>query len=337
MVKDMRYIIKKIIIGVGIALAIMFIKTNVFAMETKSLNPSALAYTNSGGNGVSIRNFGYYQKYGSTWSYWGMTNQGNEVPGGTLINNIYWYVPNSNKINDGSYDLSFLMRLAGLYSDYSSPYNIWLVDLLNNNIYSCYNYTNNGNTNTPSTLEAIFEYVNVTCPNVTIKGDFRLYVGWAFSTNTSYTEWGISPITAVPSGSSDLVNAINSGTQATQQQTETITDSSIDNSKAENDISNMQSKIASNGTITQLLTLPITLYQAILNSVNGSCSPYSLGSLLGYNLTLPCINLQSYLGSTIWGIIDMVCSGLFILVFRKKMVDIFNHMTSLNDRGNELE
>ena len=116
---------------------------------------------------------------------------------------------------------------------------------------------------------------------------------------------------------------------------DTLNNSSTDDPN--NDVNNMNSKVASNNSITQLLTLPITLFQNVLNNINGSCSSYNLGSLFGTSLTLPCINLESILGSTLWGVIDVLISGLFILSFRKKMVDIFNHMSSLNDRGNELE
>lgn len=133
---------------------------------------------------------------------------------------------------------------------------------------------------------------------------------------------------------------INDQTGILEQQERTndlIEDDSIDDNKTSSDINTMNSKIASNNAITQLLTLPITLYQSILNSANGSCSSISLGSLYNHSLNLPCINLQNLLGSTLYGIIDILISGLFILSFRKKMVDIFNHMTSLNDRGNELE
>lgn len=122
-----------------------------------------------------------------------------------------------------------------------------------------------------------------------------------------------------------------------QKTNDLIEDSTIDNNKTSSDIDTMKNKVASNGSITQLLTLPITLYQSILNATSGSCSAINLGSLYNHSLSLPCINLSNLLGSTLYNIIDILCSGLFILAFRKKMVDIFNHMTSLNDRGNELE
>lgn len=122
-----------------------------------------------------------------------------------------------------------------------------------------------------------------------------------------------------------------------QRTNDILEDDSIDDNNTSSSISSMNNHNASNNSITQLLTLPITLYQSILNSTSGSCSTINLGSLYNHSLSLPCINLQNVLGSTLYGIIDILISGLFILSFRKKMVDIFNHMTSLNDRGNELE
>ena len=116
---------------------------------------------------------------------------------------------------------------------------------------------------------------------------------------------------------------------------DTLKDSSVDDPNG--DINSMKGKLASNGVITQLLTLPVTLYQSVLNNINGSCSTFNLGSLWGHNLSLPCIQPENYLGSSLWGVIDILCCGLFILSFRKRMVDIFNHMSSLKDGGNELE
>lgn len=124
-------------------------------------------------------------------------------------------------------------------------------------------------------------------------------------------------------------------TEEQKKTNDTLTDATTDDPSS--DISAMNGKIATNNSISQLLTLPIQLYQNILNSVSGSCSSFSLGSLFNHSLTFPCINLKSLLGSTLFNIIDILISGLFILSFRKKIVDIFNHMTSLNDRGNELE
>ena len=151
---------------------------------------------------------------------------------------------------------------------------------------------------------------------------------------TSFIRFSINKVSDEPQ-----FNVCRNGNQSIVDSQQDINNSLNDSSVSDpnSDISNMSQKVASNNSITQLLTLPITLFQNVLNNINGSCSSYNLGSLYGHNLTLPCINLESILGSTLWSIIDILISGLFILSFRKKMVDIFNHMSSLNDRGNELE
>lgn len=92
-----------------------------------------------------------------------------------------------------------------------------------------------------------------------------------------------------------------------------------------------QSSSAQNGTITNLITLPITLYTSILNNINGTCSSFSLGSLYGSSLTMTCIQPSQYLGSTLWGVIDMLFSGFFIFVISKKMIKVFNNMSMLKE------
>lgn len=86
-----------------------------------------------------------------------------------------------------------------------------------------------------------------------------------------------------------------------------------------------------NSTITQLITLPITLYTAILNNVNGTCSPFNLGSLFGEDLILPCINISQYLGSSLWTMIDIIISGFAVYGISKKMIKIFNNFSSLRE------
>lgn len=171
----------------------------------------------------------------------------------------------------------------------------------------------------PGGLTGVIIGLRSTVPNF----QFRYYIGdiMTFSSNNQQV---IADNTAKTKHSIDETN-------------NTLKDDNVDSSKTNDTINNIKHKLASNGSITQLLTLPITLYQSILNSLSGSCSSISLGTLYNHKLDLPCINLQDLLGSTLYNIIDILCCGLFILSFRKKMVDIFNHMSSLNDRGNEVE
>lgn len=99
-----------------------------------------------------------------------------------------------------------------------------------------------------------------------------------------------------------------------------------------NDINNEN---ITNPVISQLILMPITFLQAFLNGFNGQCSNYNLGSLYGTNLVLPCINIQSFLGSTLWDIIDYLVSGMLIFAISKKFVNIFDDLTNL--RTNQID
>ena len=115
----------------------------------------------------------------------------------------------------------------------------------------------------------------------------------------------------------------------------TLTDSNIDSPSSS--LNGLNSNFANNGVISDLLLLPVSLFQNILNSVNGTCTDFTLGNLYNHNLTMPCINLSQKLGGTLYGVIDVLISGFFIFGMRKKFVDIFNNITSLKTGGNELE
>ena len=96
-------------------------------------------------------------------------------------------------------------------------------------------------------------------------------------------------------------------------------------------INSFKDKIASNGVITQLIGLPVTLFTKVLNSVNGTCSTYNLGSLFGTDLILPCVNIQNYLGTTLWSVIDVLISGLFVYSISRKFLKVFESMSSMNE------
>lgn len=138
---------------------------------------------------------------------------------------------------------------------------------------------------------------------------------------------------------SNQVNIINKNQQMIDKQSETnkkvddinnsINDSNVDDPSSS--INSFKDKIAINGVITQLVGLPVTLFTKVLNSVNGTCSSYNLGSLFGTDLVLPCVNIETYLGSTLWNIIDVLISGLFVYTISKKFIKVFENMSSMNE------
>lgn len=107
-----------------------------------------------------------------------------------------------------------------------------------------------------------------------------------------------------------------------------LTNSDIDG--ADDNASQWADKSLSDNVVSGMVTMPITLLRAYLNGMTSSCSSFYLGNFFGTDLTLPCINIQSYFGS-LWNIIDVLFSGFMILALGKKFVKIFNDFTNLKD------
>lgn len=149
--------------------------------------------------------------------------------------------------------------------------------------------------------------------------------GLATSSSIQEVQRGINQVQQQLSGVQDSIDDVN----------DTLSDSSVDNS--DNTINSLKNQLPTNSVISDLLLLPVRLLQAIVNSLGGTCASFNLGSLYGTELIMPCIDLPSYLGNTIWSFIDIVFSGMFILVIRKKFIQIFENVTNLRNGGNEVD
>lgn len=127
----------------------------------------------------------------------------------------------------------------------------------------------------------------------------------------------------------DMQNSLNDVKGSINDVNSSINNDNVDDPSSS--INQFKDKIATNGVITQLVGLPVTLFTKVLNSVNGTCSSYNLGSLFGTDLVLPCINIETYLGSSLWGVIDVLISGLFVYTISKKFIKVFENMSSMNE------
>ena len=128
-----------------------------------------------------------------------------------------------------------------------------------------------------------------------------------------------------------IVNALNQGIIASNEVKDTLIDETppqIDNSTF-SDID-----VASNTAISGLITMPITILQRLNNNLGNTCQPYELPfGLTGGNekVTFPCINPEDYLGSTIWGYIDLFICFFMIYNIAMLIVSCFESITSLED------
>lgn len=133
-------------------------------------------------------------------------------------------------------------------------------------------------------------------------------------------------------GQIDTATAIESQTQQQQQQHEEMMNDTVqDSNETTTAFEEFESFLPENGVVTQLITLPITLYTNILNNINGSCSSFSLGNIFGESLSFPCINLKNILGNNLWQVIDILFSGFFVLVIARKLIKVFNNFSSMKE------
>ena len=106
---------------------------------------------------------------------------------------------------------------------------------------------------------------------------------------------------------------------------------SEDSPNTSQDISDMDNMVASDTPISDLITMPLTLFNAYINGINSSCSSVNLGNLYGTDIILPCINLESRLGSNLWGIIDALFSLFMCYNIGMLFITAFDGITSLRD------
>lgn len=84
--------------------------------------------------------------------------------------------------------------------------------------------------------------------------------------------------------------------------------------------------------IGSFIVIPINLMQTLFDSVNNSsgvCNDYSLGSLYGYELHLPCVDVKRYLGNDLYSIIDMIVSCCIIYNLLNMLMNAYYNFLSM--------
>lgn len=114
-------------------------------------------------------------------------------------------------------------------------------------------------------------------------------------------------------------------------------DDSFNNSK----IGEIAGKQYGNASISDIVLLPVKLLQASVNGLSSnSCSDITLGNLYGTDLTLSCISssdMTTWLGSTLYTIIDILLSFGVILGIRKLVLKIYNTIIFLKEGGGTID
>ena len=352
--RNISYIIKRVIIGTLIALAVMFFKSYVFAetnytqslqvnYSENSTSGDRIIYNDPNHTNKAFANVGRGYLVGIIIAYRYGTSVSFELPTVYSINartdSGYSTCEVSSLANDMNDSTQMKANMYGFKCDLVMGANGLISLSANfrptvNNAFTVESYRLTFNNNLDAQQVSYTQYL------------YQYMQDWVYprlngienNTGTTATElrWIYDYLqNYIYIAMQNQSTAINNNTQAVNDVNNSINNSSTDNpSGALND---MNSRITDNNVISDLLTLPIRFYQAILNSINATCTPYNLGKLFNTDIVLPCKNIEDILGSGIVTIIDTGLCGLFVFTIRKKFVNIFENITSLRDRGNELE
>lgn len=305
MVKDIKYIIKRVLIGTLIALALMYFKGGLIGN----------VYAASGSIGT-----GSTSPSDCVQCYRQDLNLGNSF--------------NNWKEGDFTFNVSINNYTLDTSGQFSQIIGNAYVTANNNTDYACH-ITGTTNPRGADWVEGRgweMDYLTATysmschvIPGTT--GITSLHVaGFGYDSSASIRIW--YPMTFTESDSSAITGAINNNTTATNNQTNTIKDESDPNTNGF--LQDVQQDYTNN-PVSDLITMPITFLQRLNNNINGSCTTWNLGSLLGTNLTMPCINLSNILGATLYNLIDMAICLFLAYNLGLMCVTIWNNMTSLKD------
>lgn len=144
-------------------------------------------------------------------------------------------------------------------------------------------------------------------------------------------EGKVDPSTIIVDQNTTIINQNNQTNENLENIENTITDETPptidDNTFGDIDV-------GTSGAVSGLITMPITLLNKLTNSLNDTCTPYTMPfGLTGGNetLTFPCIDLEDYLGSTIWNYMDLFICLFMGYEIAMLIISSFESITSLED------
>lgn len=355
MVSDLKYIIKRIIIGVGIAICLMYLKGGLIGnVSAKVINISAY------GNNYTLI------KSQNTSSH-NVPNLWCQTDSNQFCNNVIAIrVEDDNSLStDNKYKIENTLQIVVKNNTIPSYRDTTISVGSTNQTPLTFNYNGRNGYEIGSCGSLYTNSVPGTCTKMnwgtqvsftsTSTGHSIIW----YYLNTSYS-LGFAEVTShsvtntgntFADSTENIINNQNENTQKiinSQKETKNAIDKNTQEQKKTNDFmeddsspdtnsfwNDMQQDYSST-PVSDLLLMPITLLNAYYNGFNSSCSPYSFGSLYGTELKFPCINLESYLGSTLFNIIDSLCVFGIIYAIGMLCVWFWDSLTSLRDTFDSL-
>ena len=332
MIKDIKYLIKRIIIGTGIALAVMTIKGN-FMLQAHALQAI---------------------------SSWQMPAQESSVT--TDTNAVFWYTNNTPFANQGDGELLFNFSIMKQYGDPTAPVLAprFVRVHSGNDTYACYigSSTVNNSTFTDGIYSAIcpmhlesagLTSVVVAFQNISTINQSNYIVKFnglfTWKRDTEYTlldainnklnNIGNSDVIANNNqNTQNIINNQNNNTQAivdSQQDIKnTLNDSNVNN--ATNDASSFFGNFSSNGHgLSGIITAPLRLINSLTTA---TCNPLEFNlPIVGNHVVLPCMRpiYENYFGIffSLW---QLITTGL---ISYNVCINLYGKVRNLQNPNND--
>lgn len=330
----MKYILKRILVGVAIGTILMLIRSNVFA---KNIDITDMFYQNCravyDNNGTLAGVYGNPTLTGqptANYTYCKSNNFG----GNTTYSYVQYFISKSLLGSDApvmeqnkSYNFDFNIRTSFLVfsgNNQQGPNNLTKVVFgIYNDVNSSYNSICNIEklNDTMQEDHIIFHNYKVSCKNVTM------------GTYTSYTYLRlyafIDSDTTSGFNMPDLIE-INNIMGFEENVTQATINDSITNPNISGDFSGIiPDTNEEQNLLGDLVFIPFNFFKNIVDGLTYQCSPINMGSLFGVNITFPCLTPSTFIGTAVWGLFDILITSVGMIAFANRLKAIFNDFLTL--------
>lgn len=168
---------------------------------------------------------------------------------------------------------------------------------------------------------------------------------------STYKAFLVNDFNKIVSDTQQIINNNNSNTQTihndNQQQYNFISNSTIDTTTTDDalDINSSMNSDTSN-VVSGFMLIPINFFSTIIQSFQNQCAQVCIGECGGssggahdnaWRFIFPCINLESLVGSTIYGLIDILFAfGMLFAFIRSVKNFLYKALMLTNDAASEV-
>lgn len=356
MIRSSKYIIKRIIIGIGIAIGVMLFKDSILTAHALSYQMDTLYLDNSGiyqevwyerpiDTGFNIKLVGVADTDLNTNLYvqvlicagpsnnsviWVPGDQPNSWTGtqrNVTINNTN--VPCKVGTTSGKVQ-QLLYTTRAVDGDFTATVRVSYKDG-----YTGFTFVSYGISDKPwDYIQNVTDYTNqLESLNTTINNK------WQQQINKLQDIWGVTQ--------QQLAEAqVQTGwekraAEAAEAMHNLMNNDDIDTNDQDSKINTIKNSGYNNNSISSVILMPVKVFESAINGLSSnSCSSINLGNLYNTDLIMPCISssdMQNWLSSTLYGLIDILMSFCVILGIRKLVLKIYNTIVYLRDGGGTID